>query len=327
MKKHKVIYYNMNQTLDYENQLLEEWNIKDIELIEIKNNKKKLKAEYIADADGIMLDYDPVPRDLMQQLPNCKIIALQSIGYNQIDIEAATDNNTCVTNIPGFCVEEVALHTIGLIIDLVRKISFYDRSVRNGYWDPFLGEKTYRMTGKTIGLVFFGGIPQAMMPMLKALNLNILVYAPRNTKEFIEEWGAIKAETLEELMEKSDFISIHTPLLPETVGLISEEQIKLMKPTAFLINTSRGTIVDEKVLIKALKERRIAGAGLDVIEDEENHNSELLKLENVVITPHAGFISEDSLYEGRRRALEQVVMRLSKGILPTHLANKDCKII
>lgn len=327
MKKHKVIYYNMNQTLDYENQLLKEWNITDIELVEIKNNKEKLRAEHIADADGIMLDYDPVPRELMEQLPNLKIIALQSIGYNQIDIEAATDNNTCVTNVPGFCVEEVALHTIGLMIDLVRKISFYDRSVRRGEWDPFLGEKIYRITGKTIGLVFFGGIPQAMMPMLKGLKLNVLVYAPRSTKEFIEEYGAVKVDTLEELMETSDFISIHTPLAPETVGMISEEQINRMKKTAFLINTSRGIVVDEKALIKALKEKRIAGAGLDVIEDEENHNSELLKFENVVITPHAAFISEDALYEGRRRALEQVVMRLSKGILPTNLVNKNCKIV
>lgn len=327
MKKHKIIYYNMKQTLDYENQLLKEWNITDIELVEIKNNKEKLRAEHIADADGIMLDYDPVPRELMEQLPNLKIIALQSIGYNQIDIEAATDNNTCVTNVPGFCVEEVALHTIGLMIDLVRKISFYDRSVRRGEWDPFLGEKIYRITGKTIGLVFFGGIPQAMMPMLKGLKLNVLVYAPRSTKEFIEEYGAVKVDTLEELMETSDFISIHTPLAPETVGMISEEQINRMKKTAFLINTSRGIVVDEKALIKALKEKRIAGAGLDVIEDEENHNSELLKFENVVITPHAAFISEDALYEGRRRALEQVVMRLSKGILPTNLVNKNCKIV
>lgn len=327
MKKHKVIYYNMNQTLDYENQLLKEWNITDIELVEIKNNKEKLRAEHIADADGIMLDYDPVPRELMEQLPNLKIIALQSIGYNQIDIEAATDNNTCVTNIPGFCVEEVALHTIGLMIDLVRKISFYDRSVRKGEWDPFLGEKIYRITGKNIGLVFFGGIPQAMMPMLKGLKLNVLVYAPRSTKEFIEKCGAVKVDTLEELMETSDFISIHTPLAPETVGIISEKQINRMKKTAFLINTSRGIVVDEKALIKALKEKRIAGAGLDVIEDEENHNSELLKFENVVITPHAAFISEDALYEGRKRALEQVVMRLSKEILPTNLVNKNCKIV
>ncbi|MEQ8197164.1 MAG: C-terminal binding protein [Clostridiaceae bacterium] len=324
---YKVVYYNMNQTLDYENQLLEEWNIKDIELVEIKNGGKKLKSEYIAQADGIMLDYDTVPRELMQQLPNCKIIALQSIGYNTIDIEAATENNTCVTNVPGFCVEEVALHAVGLMIDLVRKISYYDRSVRKGYWDPFMGEKTYRMTGKTIGLIFFGAIPQAMMPMLKALKLNILVYAPRSSKEFIEKWGAEKAETLEELMEKSDFVSIHTPLTPETAGMISEEQINRMKPAAFLINTSRGAIVDEKALIKALKEKRIAGAGLDVIEDEKNHNSEILQLENVVVTPHAAFISEDSLLEGRRRALEQVVMRLSKGILPEHLVNKDCKIV
>lgn len=327
MKKHKVIYYNMNQTLDYENQLLKEWNITDIELVEIKNNKEKLRAEHIADADGIMLDYDPVSRELMEQLPSLKIIALQSIGYNQIDIEAATDNNTCVTNIPGFCVEEVALHTIGLMIDLVRKISFYDRSVRKGEWDPFLGEKIYRITGKNIGLVFFGGIPQAMMPMLKGLKLNVLVYAPRSTKEFIEKCGAVKVDTLEELMETSDFISIHTPLAPETVGIISEKQINRMKKTAFLINTSRGIVVDEKALIKALKEKRIAGAGLDVIEDEENHNSELLKFENVVITPHAAFISEDALYEGRKRALEQVVMRLSKEILPTNLVNKNCKIV
>lgn len=321
----KVIYYNIDDNLDYENSLLKEWGITDLELAEVKEKNGDF-TEICSDADGVVVEYEQLTREKLEKLPKLKIISLQSIGYNNVDIAAATENGICVTNIPGFCTEEVALHTIGLLIDLVRNITFYDKTVRSGHWDPLLAPKTYRITGKTIGLVFFGSIPKAMTPILKALGLNILVYAPTKTAEYLAEFGCKKAETLDELLKGSDFVSLHTPLLPETTHLISAPQLKMMKKTAFLINTARGSVVNEKALVEALKTGEIAGAGIDVIEDETNEVSELFELENTVITPHAAFISEDSFYDGRKKALKQLVMRLSEKKVPEFLVNKDVKI-
>ena len=327
----KVLYYNIDDNLDYENSLLKEWGISDIELIEIKDPKGTENfVSHINEvkAEGLVVEYESVTAEVMDSCPTLKQVSLQSIGYNNVDIKAATKKGISVTNIPGFCAEEVSVHAIGMLIDLVRKISFYDRTVRSGKWDPLLGYKTYRMTGKTFGMVFFGEIPKKMVPVLKALGLKILVYAPTKTKEFLAEYGCEKAETLEQLLKESDFVSLHCPLIKDvTYHLIGEKELSLMKKEAFLINTARGSVVDEKALVSALKTGTIKGAGIDVIEDEANETSELFDLENVVITPHAAFISEDSFYDGRRRALEQLVQRFSKKVKPSTIVNKDVDII
>jgi D-3-phosphoglycerate dehydrogenase len=327
MGKAKVLYYNIDDTLEYENSLLEKWGIFDVELVEVKDKEnQKSFVEYASDADGAVVEYQLITREIMEQLPKLKVVSLQSIGYNNVDIPAATEHGICVTNAPGFCAEEVALHTVGLLIDLVRKISFFDRSVRAGQWNPLLGPKLHRITGKTIGLIFFGSIPKLMLPMLTALGLKIIVYAPTKTKEYLEGFGVEKVDTLEELLRTSDFVSLHTPLTPATRHMISEPQLKLMKPGAFLINTARGSVVDEPALVKALTDGTIAGAGIDVIENEDTEKSDLFGLENVVITPHAAFISEDSFYSAREMALEQLVQRLSKKTTPTNLVNKAVTI-
>lgn len=325
----KVLYFNIDDNLDYENTLLKEWGIDDLELVEIKDKEyKKSFSEYVKeiDAEGLVVEYDKVTKEVMDMNPQLKIVSLQSIGYNNVDINAATEHKICVTNIPGFCADEVSLHTIGFMIDLARKITYFDRSVQSGSWNPLLGYKTYRLKDKVFGMVFFGEIPKRMVPMLKALNMKILVYAPTKTKEFLAEYGCEKAETLDELCEQSDFVSMHCPLIEGvTYHMMGEEQFKKMKSEAFFINTARGSVVDEGALVKALKEGWIKAAAVDVIEDEMTETSELFGLENCILTPHAAFMSEDSFYEGRRRALEHLAQRLSvkKKARPTNLVNKE----
>jgi D-3-phosphoglycerate dehydrogenase len=330
MQMAKVLYFNIDDNLDYENSLLKEWRVSDIELIELKDKEyKKSFIDYVNDseAEGLVVEYEQVTNEVMDQLPNLKIVSLQSIGYNNVDIPSATRHGICITNIPGFCAEEVSVHAIGFMIDLVRKITYFDKSVRSGVWNPLIGYKTYRLTGLTFGMVFFGEIPKAMVPVLKALGLKVQVYAPTKTKEYLAQFGCEKVETLEELLQTSDFVSLHCPLIPDvTYHLIGEKELKLMKESAFLINTARGSVVDESALVKALKEGWIKGAGIDVIEDEANEKSELFELENVVITPHAAFISEDSFYDGRRRALKQLVMKLRKKVKNSSLVNKNITI-
>lgn len=323
----KVLYFNIDDTLDYEKELLQKWGITDIELIEIKDKEyKKTFGEYVRDsgAEGLVVEYDKVTKEVMDMCPDLKIVSLQSIGYNNVDISEATNHHICVTNIPGFCADEVALHSVGFAIDLARKITYFDRTVQSGKWDPLLGYKTYRMQEKVFGMVFFGEIPKRMVPMLKSMGLTILVYAPTKTAEYLKEFGCEKAETLDELLEKSDFVSMHCPLIEGvTYHMMGEEQFKKMKNTAFFINTARGSVVDEKALVKALQEGWIQAAAVDVIEDEMTESSELFGLENCILTPHAAFMSEDSFYEGRRRSLEHLVQRLSKNERPTNLVNSD----
>lgn len=322
----KVIYYNIDDNLDYENQLLAEWGVHDLELIEKKDPERTIAfCDAVREADGLVVEYDTVTAERMSDLPNLKIVSLQSIGFNGVDISAASQHGICVTNIPGFCSEEVALHAVGLTLDLVRKLTYYDRSVRNGQWDPLIGETCHRVTGKIFGMVFFGSIPKKMTPILQAMGMRVVAFAPTKTKEYLAEFGVEKAETLDDLLSQSDFVSMHCPLNDTTYHMMGEKQFAKMKSSAFFINTARGSVVEESALVHALRNKSIAGAGIDVIEDEINEVSELFGLENTVITPHAAFISEESFYNGRKMALEQLVQRLSKNSRPTNLVNSDVK--
>ncbi|MDR1495830.1 MAG: C-terminal binding protein [Clostridiales Family XIII bacterium] len=325
--KHKAVYYNIDDTLDFENSLLREWGVDDIELVEVKNGELRDDPEAfydaVKDAEGVAVEYYNITRDDIARMKNTTCISLQAIGYSNVDIDAATEHGICVTNAPGFCTEEVAVHTIGMMIDCVRKITFLDKSIRAGSWDPLLGGKTFRMSGKTVGLVFFGSIPKYMIPILKALEMNVQAYAPTKTVEFLADYGCGKCDTLEELLKTSDFISMHTPLIPDvTYHMMGEEQFRMMKDSAYFINTARGGVVDEPALVKALREGWIKGAAVDVIEDEANEKSDLFEIDNCIITPHAAFVSEDSFAQARVMALNNLKMRLHDNVIPENLVNK-----
>lgn len=325
----KLVYCNTTEDLEYEKNLLREWGISDLELVDVKEPDPTKIPERLSDADGVVVIYDRIDKDLLERCPRLKCASVQSIGYDNLDVEAGTEFGVCMTNAPGYCEEEVAEHTVALMLALVRKIAYYDRNVRKGIWDPMIGDKTYRLSGKYFGMVFFGHIPKLVTPIVKAMGMKVLVYAPTKTTEEIYEFGCEKVDSLEELCERSDILSLHCPLIDGvTDHLIDEKLLKRMKKTAFLINTSRGEVVDEKALVKALKEKWILGAGLDVIEDEANAKSELFELADcTVITPHAAFLSEDSYYMARKIALEQQVQCLIAGKYPSYLINKDIKTI
>lgn len=322
----KVVYYNVPDTLDYENSLLRKWGRADqIRLVEVKrpagDDEEFVKAA--ADADGLVLEYTELTSALLDRLPRLRIESEQAIGVSNVDVKAATAHGVGVTNTPGFCVQEVATHVVGMLIDLEHKITYLDRTVRAGKWDPLLGRMPHRIAGRTVGLAFFGGIPRTLTPMLQGLGLKVIAWAPTKTREYLAGFGVEKAETLDDLLRRSDYVSLHTPLIAQTHHLIGARELDLMKPDAFLINTARGGVVDEAALVAALKAHRIAGAGIDVIEDEITEHTELRELENVVITPHSAFLSAESFAEARRVALEQLVQLLVEGRRPTNLVNPD----
>lgn len=310
----------MPNGLDYERELLKEWSISG-EALRLEEVKGEDPVSDLKGYDGLVTEYTFLGEKEFSRLPDLRIISLQSIGYDEIDTRAARDHGIDVTNTPGYCAEDVATHAMALMLSFVRQIPMFDASVRSGKWDPYEGSAMHRLSGKHAGLCSFGHIPQAEAKMLQGFGIRVGAFAPSKDAGFLASFGVQKYDALEELLRDSDFIFLHTPLFPSTRHMIDRKAIACMKETAVLINVSRGAIIEEKALIEALKNHRIAGACLDVLEDEASHDSELLKLPNTVITPHAAFLSEESLRQCRRMALEQLRDRLVTGTPLKYLVN------
>lgn len=309
----------MADDLSYENQLLQEWQINDLELISRTGNNL---VEDVKDADALTLEYTHLGAEDFASLPRLKIIALQSIGVDEIDIEAADHEGIFVTNAPGFCAYEVASHVMALLLNLSRKISTYHQSVKEGHWAPF-NQELSRLKGKTCGLISFGSIAQALVPMLKGFGINVIFYNPSSKETEAKRLGIAQCDSLTQLLNQSDIVSLHTPLTEKTAGMMNDERFAEMKDGAIFINTARGALVDEDALIKHLASNKLSGAGLDVLKDEKNHQSPLIQMQNVVVTPHVGFLSIESHLESKKTALEQIVARLSKDITPKYSVNKN----
>ena len=270
--------------------------------------------------DAILTCWKPVRESVIAAAKKCQIIARYGIGLDNIDVETATENGIIVTNVPAYCVDEVSDHAIALLLACARKISWYNETVKSGTWDQNIGPQMYRLRGKTLGIVGFGHIGKAIISKARAFGLNIKVCSPRTSPELIKRYDAEKV-SFQELLQTSDFITIHAPLTPETQHMFGYDEFHAMKPTAYLINTARGGIVDTTALTDALQNGEIAGAGIDVLETEPPKADEtLLTLENVVITPHAAFISEESILELEVTAATCVAQVLT-GQLPKSVVN------
>ena len=280
----------------------------------------------IKDADALIpVIPDKINKKVVEAGKKLKIIAAYSVGYDHIDLETSTNKNIYVSNTPGDLTQSVAEHSLSLLMAVARKTSVGDRFCRNGnykYWDPllFIGPK---LMGKTLGIVGFGRIGQQFARIAKyGLNMKILYSDPTKRDEAENLLDAEKVE-LEYLLENSDIISLHCNLCEQTHHLIDTAQLQMMKPGAILINTSRGPIVDEKALTRALKEKWILGAGLDVFEEEPKITKELLQMDNVVLTPHIGSATWEARIQMARMAAENVVDVLINDKSPRNLVNKE----
>ena len=270
--------------------------------------------------DGILTCWKPVHEPVIAAAKKCQIIGRCGIGLDNIDVEVATELGIVVTNVPAYCIDEVSDHAMGLLLACARKISRFDRAIKGGTWEQNIGPAMYRIRGKTLGVVGFGRIARSIVPKAKAFGLTINICSPRTDPELIQQYGAQKV-SFSELLATSDFITIHAPLTPETQCMFSHAEFRAMKPTAYLINTARGGIVDTAALTAALRNAEITGAGVDVLATEPpEQNEELLTLENVVVTPHAAFISEESILDLEIAAATCVVEVLT-GILPESVVN------
>ena len=255
------------------------------------------------EADGLINQYALLTRRVFENLPKCKVVARYGVGVDSIDLRAATDLGIIIANVPDYCIDEVASHAVAMMLTLTRKTAFFDRKVKSSQWDFRQGTPIHRIQGKTLGLIGCGKIGFEVAKQISAFGVKVMAFDP-----YIQRTGEkIELTDLETVLRKSDFISIHCPLNDSTQHLIGEQEFKKMERKPLLINTSRGPIVNEKALIQALEEGRISGAGLDVLETEPpDSKNPMLKMENVIFSPHVGFYSEESISELKRRTARNV---------------------
>lgn len=270
-------------------------------------DQEKLK-ELVRDVSAIIVRSKPkVTKEIIDAAPNLKVIARAGVGLDNIDVEYAKSKGIEIVNAPAASSRSVAELAIALIFNVARKIAFADRKMREGVWakKQCMG---FELEGKTLGVIGFGRIGYSVAKMASAIGMKILIYDVNKDYERAREVGG-KFVELEELLKNSDVVTIHVPLLESTYHLINEERLKLMKSTAVLINTSRGAVVDTNALVKALQKGWIAGAGLDVFEEEPlPKDHPLTKLDNVVLTPHIGA----STVEAQERAGIEVAEKVVK---------------
>jgi D-3-phosphoglycerate dehydrogenase len=263
------------------------------------------------DADGLLVTYAKITADMIRQMKRCRIISRFGIGVDNVDIAAATEKGIVVTKVPDYCIDEVSDHAMALLLSAARKIPFANARVHAGRWEMPAVVPIHRLRGAVLGLVGFGRIPQLVAPKAKSFGLKVVAYDPYIPQDVLTRAG-VEGVSFADLVKISDYISIHSPLMPETKGLFNAAVFAQMKPTAYLVNTARGPIIDEAALAHALDAGQLAGAALDVLTQEPPTSSPLFGRDNVILTPHTSFYSEESLVELQTKAAEEVVRVLTK---------------
>ncbi len=275
--------------------------------------------EVARDADAVLTTYAKMPAEVVNALTRCRIISRFGIGVDNVDLAAATAKGIVVTKVPDYCIDEVSDHAMALLLAIVRKIPFSNAGVQAGRWEMPTVVPIHRLRGRTLGLVGFGRIPQLVAPKAKAFGLKVVTFDPYVPKPVLAQAGVEHLE-FKELVKVSDYISLHCPLTPETRHLFNAEVFGLMKPGSYLVNTGRGPLIDEAALAQALDKGQLAGAALDVVEKEPPSGSPILGRDNVILTPHTAFYSEESLLELETKAAEEVV-RVLNGQAPLNPVN------
>jgi D-3-phosphoglycerate dehydrogenase len=273
------------------------------------------------DADAVLVTYAKLPGELLQELRRCKVIGRFGLGVDNIDIPAAARLGITVTYVPDYCLREVSDHAMALLLALARKIPFSNRLVQSGRWEVPPIVPLRRLEGQVLGLVGFGNIPRALAPKAKAFGLRVITHDPYVSADVAKALG-VENMSFEDLLGRSDFVSVHAPLLPATRGLMNAAAFARMKKGAFLMNTARGPLVDETALVAALDSGHLAGAALDVVTVEPlATDSPLLRRDNVILTPHTAFYSVEGLEELQTKCASDVARVLSgeKPIYPVKM--------
>lgn len=275
----------------------------------------------LQEADGLLVTLQRVDAALIESMPRLRAIGRAGTGLDTIDLEAATSRGVQVTYVPDYGVDEVSAHAIALLMAQARNIVSMVNATRQGEWHGAGGRTLYRLTGQTLGVIGFGRIGQAAAQRGQGLGLKAIVYDPFLNEETAARMG-VRAVDLDTLARESDYITLHTPLLDSTYHIINADFLAKMKPTAYIVNTARGPLVDGDALLEAVRGGKIAGAALDVFEEEPlPPDSPLLKEERILVTPHTAWYSEEAKSDMRLRCVEDVA-RILRGEQPQRPANQ-----
>lgn len=300
----------------------------DAELIAIEGQRPDEILEAAADCDALLVVSSYVPGSVIEKLSRCRVISRLGAGTDRIDIETATRCGIVVANVPDFCVNEQAEHTMALLLALARRLPWMTTAMHEGNWSARHDPGVHRIAGRTLGLVGFGSGAKAVAERARGFGLKLLAWARTPDRHRVDtERLGVELIALDRLIEESDFLSIHLPLLPDTRHLIDAGKLARLKSTASIINTARGAIIDEAALVKALQEKRIAGAALDVFEGIDVFampgtpaNHALMQLDNVILTPHCAGSSVESTLDSKIRGAKNAAAVLA-GKWPAAVVN------
>jgi D-3-phosphoglycerate dehydrogenase len=292
----------------------------DVRLAEAKTPEAILAVG--READGMIVCYADVTAGIIEELEKCQVIARTGIGVDNVDVAAATRAGIVVTNVREYCDDEVSDHAMALLLALVRKVPLMNEKVRGGTWGAGPAKPIHRIRGKVLGLVGFGNIPRQLAVKAHGFGIDVQASDPYVDAETYAAHG-VRGVDLDELLSTSDYISVHAPLTDETHNMFDADAFSRMKRGAYLVNTARGPLVDVEALVDALDAGQIAGAGLDVLPEEPPaEDLRLLGRDDVLVTPHIGFYSEDSMTDLQAKAAEQVALVLS-GEAPQYPVNAE----
>jgi D-3-phosphoglycerate dehydrogenase len=270
-------------------------------------------------AHALLVQYAEITDEVLRELDDLAVVGRYGIGVDNVDVESATDRGVTVVNVPSYCEDEVAEHALALLLTCERRVVQFDDAVKDGRWDWKLGKPVFRLRGRTLGLAGFGKIPRRVVEKTGGLGLDYVAYDPYVDADEMAELGVEKVD-FENLLARSDAISIHVPLTDETRNLFDADAFAAVDDDAVLVNTSRGKVVDDDALADALAAGKVRAAGLDVLPEEPPEESPLLDRDEVVLTPHVAWYSEDSI-DDLRRTLARDVRRILHGEKPENPVN------
>ena len=333
---HRVLYYTLDGDTEPGHRVLRELGCEqEIRLV------GQAHAAFVPPTEAMLAGCEAVidgwsgadARDLERMARSgIRILASRSIGVDHIDLEAASRLGIVVSNCPGYCADDVANHTIALMLDLMRKVTFQNREVLGGAWDPTSGYPVHRPQGSTLGLVFFGSIARRVAPIARALGMRVVCWAPTKTAAELAAAGVEKVDDLDGLLAQADVVSLHCPLIPMTESLIGARELSLMKPTAYLVNTARGGCVDEGALVAALDEgvasrgrAGICAAALDTVRGEEDDsiNPRLVAHPRCLVTPHSAYGSVEADLNEHLMTVTAVKELLVDRKMPAYAVNAE----
>ncbi|MGB1275501.1 MAG: C-terminal binding protein [Nannocystaceae bacterium] len=283
----------------------------DVEIRIVRARDAHSVLEHILDAHAVIVwSRFELDAEVLQRLHNCRGIVCASVGYDHVDLACAATLGIPVCNVPDYGTEEVADHTLALLLALVRQIVSLDAAIHRGVWDWKQAGRVSRLRGRGLGVVGFGRIGSAVARRAQSFGLEVSFYDPFLPSGIEKSHAVTRHESLEDLLDVADIISLHTPLTPQTDGMISAEMLARLRPGALLLNTARGSLVDIDAVTQALVSGSLAGVGLDVLPNEPHVPAQLLQCKRAILTPHAAWCSEESFLENRRKAATKALRLL-----------------